>query len=1251
MQGCNIEDCITFIQEIGSGNSENRQDKAIRELSNQSWCNQNPISAFIKENCIYGKAYNHILFRKIDSQSFDELYQCRILEHNNLQETTEQLKTDVRKGEESIYEVIFTYRDEHEVDYYPTVAAFVRIIEEEGVDTRIHYPTVLEDNAHNTYSVINVFLDCSEDMVDFKEFGGIKYQQNEELAKKYPEEEKITFHIVNKGFPVKNVSYEICKVNETDQNKLPVKDISVKGIFQSLDINRENEYEIPIPKEDGTYVIYVKTENEDGRIAEYVSNGMVVDTMSPEVMADFYYEEVNEETGKVEKKQLTDVNEKAQNPVYMTNAITASFQINEANLQKVDVEVMATDATGKEVELSRQINEQIEKWKEHLLKYSVGSLTFTEDANYRIQIKATDEQGLTNKETTYCFTIDTKVPEIGSVNINGTDQGKNLCKTWNTFLKNIVFKLFSCDNIFVTLEGADAMSPVKIYYYIADAEKTVEQLDQLNDKQWIAYSKDSPVIIAANQKIIVYEKVVDAAGNKSYFNSNGIITDDQNPEIRVSCNKSANVNGFYSGEIVFSVCVADKMDSKEYACSGLQHVSYRIEKNDKVIENKTIYELKEKELETSINPADHVKEEIQITVQEDFNNSDDIILYVTAIDNAGNKEVCEKRLKVDNVKPEITVTYDKEVVNGKYCNQERTATVTIKERNLYIEDVKLSVSSKKNSNVKIGKWTHSSDVGKSDHATYECKVTFLQDDDYKFAVSCVDQAGNKAKKNVSTAFTLDTTKPVISVSYSGKKPSKNCFYNEEVTATITIKEHNFDAKQVQIHTTGTEKKRKEQSGETVISDVRSKGDEHTVTVRYDTDGRYGLDISYTDEAGNEADQYSSDSFVIDLTKPKVEITNVVDQSANKGDVKPVITCTDANYDASRVSVSLTGSNNGRMDLEKAGYTVSNIKNGQQFGLDFPKTEELDDIYTLTVKIQDKAGNQKKTSIEFSVNRYGSVYTLGEETKAWLKNGSCVYLREEKPIIIIETNVNETTNQKLFYSLGAMDGSVTEIKELSRCSKEEKEKGFYYMVSKIDSGNGWNQRQYVMNSSNFEKEGRYTIHIDSTDKAGNNTSNVSNRHNDGRLEMVFAIDKTAPSVVVSGAENGDVYNAAEHTLFLDVQDNLALDTVTVYVNDKEYGSFTPEDIGYFDNGLIPVTIGESVSMQTIRVVAADKAGNLSSSGGKNAENSQTFENIRILVTTNAFVRSLHTTRMWIFVLLIMAGIVGSVHYFAHRSNRS
>ena len=95
----------------------------------------------------------------------------------------------------------------------------------------------------------------------------------------------------------------------------------MKDNFQVMDVNSEKEYEVSLPDKDGIYVICVRVINEDKMLSQYVSNGTIVDTTSPEIIADFYCEEMEEETGKSERKQIKSITSEAQT-TYIVNPVT-----------------------------------------------------------------------------------------------------------------------------------------------------------------------------------------------------------------------------------------------------------------------------------------------------------------------------------------------------------------------------------------------------------------------------------------------------------------------------------------------------------------------------------------------------------------------------------------------------------------------------------------------------------------------------------------------------------------------------------------------------------------------------------------------------------------------------------------------------------------------------------------------------------------------------------------------------------------
>ena len=49
--------------------------------------------------------------------------------------------------------------------------------------------------------------------------------------------------------------------------------------------------------------------------------------------------------------------------------------------------------------------------------------------------------------------------------------------------------------------------------------------------------------------------------------------------------------------------------------------------------------------------------------------------------------------------------------------------------------------------------------------------------------------------------------------------------------------------------------------------------------------------------------------------------------------------------------------------------------------DFPHLPSVDDLYTLEAEVRDLAGNVSRTSVSFSVNRFGSVYTFDALSEA------------------------------------------------------------------------------------------------------------------------------------------------------------------------------------------------------------------------------------------------------------------------------
>ena len=370
-----------------------------------------------------------------------------------------------------------------------------------------------------------------------------------------------------------------------------------------------------------------------------------------------------------------------------------------------------------------------------------------------------------------------------------------------------------------------------------------------------------------------------------------------------------------------------------------------------------------------------------------------------------------------------------------------------------------------------------------------------------------------------------------------------------------------------------------------VSNWISSNDFHQVTITYDYDARFTFDIAYTDLAGNEAADYPGDYFCVDLTNPQIMITEITDKSANHGMVSPLITVTDTNYGNGNTWYEIVGWENGLIDLSKA---ATEIQNGEMIRIkDFEYVKEADDLYRLTVGSTDLAGNIAETRISFSVNRFGSVYTFDEETEKLAGKGGTYYTNEEKELIITETNVDSLEFIEIVCNRNGKLRTLNEGKD--------------YIVHESGAEFGWKQYRYQILKQNFKEEGHYTITIYSEDRA----KNVSNNQSKGK-SLSFAVDKSAPSVVISGVEQKGRYRENSREIMLDVQDNLAIKELTA-VLDGEAAVYDEKIINTSNGKISMIAKGKNI-WQTLEVFAEDQAGNQIS-----------IEEITFLVTPNRFIQ--------------------------------
>ena len=839
-------------------------------------------------------------------------------------------------------------------------------------------------------------------------------------------------------------------------------------------------------------------------------------------------------------------------------------------------------------------------------------LTFKGDANYVIEelvcrdmAERTAAADVENGGTAENVTIKGVVPF--DFTVDQTNPGGNVSITleksmWDRFVEAITFGLFSNHNETAVSSGSDEGSGIKSIQYVVMRESLTEtelrNMDADGKIDWTTENYGEGVAAEAleetlspNRQCVVYAKITNYAERVSYLSSDGFILDNIAPEVTVTVlNPGDAENGIFNEDVRLRIDVTDPKAGE--TCAGLREVWYEITAAGNVNESGQGNWL--------LNGEETFSQEI--TVDADTYNSNDVRVTACAADRADNEGTAQAiPLQIDVTAPSISVSWDlNDPANGRYYNATRTATVTITDRNFDPNRTKLSITNTDGASASIGGWTVSQDMGVSDSASAVCQVSFPEDGDYTFTLNAVDLAGNSTAYGQTDEFTIDKTAPVITVAYDNNDARHGNYYKESRTAAVTINEHNFDAASVQTAITAS------LEGQGIaapsLGGFSGSGDVHTATVVYDADGEYTFDIQYTDLAGNPAQEYIPDHFTVDLTAPQVNIFDIVDQSANRDRVAPGVEYTDINYDPEGVEITLTGANSGDANVESS---ISAIENGQRIQYsDFARTEEMDDLYTLTAKITDLAGNLTEKAVRFSVNRYGSVFVLDEASHEWLHQGGAAYryANQETEIGVMEINVDEIDA----YSIAVdRDGELKNLEE-----------GSEFEVEKTRNEAAWRVNYYHIKAENFAEEGNYDVTITSRDKAANQVNNQTVKKSDGALPIEFTIDKTAPTVVVSGIENGGRYMADSRNMMLDVKDNLALDTVSITVGDGEPEIIRAEELREAD-GIISRPISSSDRYQTVRITAADAAGNVL---GQEAPGDEGVDIIlSVLVTSNIMIQ--------------------------------
>ena len=898
---------------------------------------------------------------------------------------------------------------------------------------------------------------------------------------------------------------------------------------------------------------------------------------------------------------------------------------------------------------------------------SVSNITFNtkvKSGENKVEVTVMNNSGMSSTKE-YKVYVDKIAPEITSFDIQNKDKQKIVDLTpekqhYNYYFQTDTQVTVNADD---NAEDKGNYSGIKTIYFRAYDVVTGEEYKSSKNVSTDNDTASATFTVKANFKGELYAYAVDNVDNNGKTQHGEKKPDDLIVETQQHHNGNASVTmsrakasykdnsglDLYSGNVnarvVFEDAYAGIKDAEikvsDYRNTVTNTISVSVDNNGNITSsgNGSVTVTGTKAKNTNDNLITNIVIDYVVT-----DNSNNIKITTSMTDRAGNKtDNVKDSLSIDKTKPVIDVKYDNNehttYGGNDYYKADRTATVTVTERNFDESLVEATIMRNGGRYTTIGGWTHNNNTADPDKLTHVAKIVYNTDGDFTFDIAVKDKAMNSADKFTQQKFTVDKTAPVIDVSFDNNSAKNGNYYKADRTATIKITEHNFNSGSQYVNIPVTAE------GTTAPSVVgwSGSGDDHNATVSFNKDGKYSFTVDYTDLAGNKAVQKKVDSFYIDKTAPEVEITGVADHQAYNGTVAPVVTYRDDNFTDdhdfrfTKIDINGKSDDTSKFDYDTGGNGVTEFIYKYR---DFAEVLENDGIYNFTVELSDKAGNSTSKSVTFSVNRFGSTFrTTDEPTEKLINNG---YTNAEQDIVVEEINVTPLTKHSV--TLAKSGGNSTELVENTD-----------YTFTSSNNGNEWCKSVYTVNKKNFSDEAAYTVTIMSVDKAKNTNNNrmadsslSTEQKNKRECAISFVVDKTSPLVSITGIKDNELYKEASKKVKIVCEDdNLDKSKLVVTLDNKKLAEGEDYTIVDDKDGSIAGMLTAEIVLkaetggikENLKVTIGDLAGN---TGEKSVDN--------FILSANIFQRFFANPVLVICTFAGLALVIAAVIFFVAKKRK-
>jgi hypothetical protein len=597
------------------------------------------------------------------------------------------------------------------------------------------------------------------------------------------------------------------------------------------------------------------------------------------------------------------------NSHYFSNNVEFTFKITEANFFGNDVKITVSKDGGK-------AEAQSVSWSAtgKTDEYS-ATIVLSEDAYYIVSMTYSDRSG--NVMTNYTsekIVVDKTIPVVNFKYKDYTDSSNPQSATVTITEHN-----FRADDINLEVVAKDIngnkIKAKDIQNYLRTCEWTTsgDVHTAYIDSQLIDGIYD--ITINYNDLALNSAKSAGASFTVDRTAPNSSIMSIDYSESVIDTALSKMTLGFYNPSVTVTFTAYDTSSGIKQFTWWYKKQSGESEKNIAAYENATVEAVQDKDDKSKYTATIVLPKKVAEQLRGNIS--------FMATDKCANtsKTVADDNyvVVVDTVAPTMTVKYS-DPINSygskDYYNQNLTATFTITEANFFKDDVKVTYTKDDGSTVKVTPtWKDTSVDVHVGTVVIEAKSDHSNDGDYIFEVEYTDRSNNKMNSYKSGIKVIDTIKPEITVTYSNSNiintltDSENHqreYFETEQVATVTITEHNFNASDVKYSILT-----KNVAGNVInsgslynVSAWKDNGDQHTITITYPGDANYTFDIACTDLAALKAEDYPTEYFTVDTTKP-TDLTVTYSNSV----LDTVLDATAFGFYNSTVTVTVTATDN------------------------------------------------------------------------------------------------------------------------------------------------------------------------------------------------------------------------------------------------------------------------------------------------------------------------------------------------------